>query len=98
MLLPEQLAGIDPTEIRALQFTTSKSVSIVATAQALVSQSMTVDTLADLPDEEVIARLSAIKGIGRWSAEWVLARTLGRPRVVGGDLGVRKAVGLAYLD
>jgi DNA-3-methyladenine glycosylase II len=38
-----------------------------------------------------------IRGIGRWSAEWVLARTLGRPRVVAGDLGVRKAVGLAYL-
>jgi DNA-3-methyladenine glycosylase II len=37
-----------------------------------------------------------LRGIGRWSAEWVLARTLGRPRVVAGDLGVRKAVGLAY--
>jgi 3-methyladenine DNA glycosylase/8-oxoguanine DNA glycosylase len=50
-----------------------------------------------LPDEEVVARLSTIRGIGRWSAEWVLARTLGRPTVVAGDLGVRKAVGLAYL-
>jgi len=37
-------------------------------------------------------------GIGRWTAEWLLARTLGRPRVVAGDLGVRKAVGAAYLD
>jgi DNA-3-methyladenine glycosylase II len=95
---PARIAGVDPVKIRALQFTTSKSFSIVATAQALVNQSMTVDTLADLPDDEVIARLSAIKGIGRWSAEWVLARTLGRPRVVAGDLAVRKAVGLAYLD
>jgi DNA-3-methyladenine glycosylase II len=50
-----------------------------------------------LPDEEVIARLVTIRGIGRWSAEWVLARTMGRPTVVAGDLGVRKAVGLAYL-
>ncbi len=94
---PERIAGIDPAQIRTLQFTTSKSVSIVATAQALVSQQLTIETLADLPDEEVIARLVAIKGIGRWSAEWVLARTLGRPRVVGGDLAVRKAIGLAYL-
>jgi DNA-3-methyladenine glycosylase II len=95
---PERIAEVDPVHIRALQFTTSKSVSIVATAQALASQRLTVDALADLPDEEVIARLTTIKGIGRWSAEWVLARTLGRPRVVAGDLGVRKAVGLAYMD
>jgi DNA-3-methyladenine glycosylase II len=95
---PKRIAGVDPIEIRALQFTTSKSVSIVATAQALVNENLTVDTLAELPDEEVIARLITIKGIGRWSAEWVLARTLGRPQVVAGDLGVRKAVGLAYLN
>jgi DNA-3-methyladenine glycosylase II len=96
---PERIAQVDPVHIRALQFTTSKSVSIVATAQALVSQQLfKVDALADLPDEEVISRLTTIKGIGRWSAEWVLARTLGRPQVVAGDLGVRKAVGLAYLD
>jgi DNA-3-methyladenine glycosylase II len=95
---PAVIAGVDPAQIRALQFTTSKSVSIVATAQALLKENLSVETLTDLPDEEVIARLITIKGIGRWSAEWVLARTLGRPQVVAGDLGVRKAVGLAYLD
>jgi DNA-3-methyladenine glycosylase II len=97
-LKPANLAGIDPAEIRALQFTTSKSVSIVATAQALLNEDLSVETLADLPDDEIIATLMTIKGIGRWSAEWVLARTLGRAQVVAGDLGVRKAVGLAYLD
>jgi predicted dehydrogenase len=45
----------------------------------------------------VVERLVAFPGIGRWTAEWLLARTLGRPRVVAGDLGVRKAVGAAYL-
>jgi 3-methyladenine DNA glycosylase/8-oxoguanine DNA glycosylase len=97
-LEPAQLADADPAQIRALQFTTSKAVSIVATAQALLKENLSVETLADLPDEAVIARLVTIKGIGRWSAEWVLARTLGRPQVVAGDLAVRKAVGLAYLD
>jgi len=94
---PEHIAGVDPAEIRALQFTMSKSVSIVATAQAMLNGGLEAHQLAELPDEEVISRLTAIRGIGRWSAEWVLARTLGRPRVVAGDLGVRKAVGLAYL-
>ena len=45
-----------------------------------------------------MARLVVFPGIGRWTAEWLLARTLGRPRVVAGDLGVRKAVGAAYLE
>ena len=54
--------------------------------------------LDSLPDDEVVRRLIAIPGIGRWSAEWYLARTLGRPVVVAGDLGVRKAVGRWYVD
>jgi DNA-3-methyladenine glycosylase II len=94
---PEQIARVDPTAIRALQFTTSKSVSIVATARAMVDGGLDLEDLSALEDEEVVERLVRIRGIGRWSAEWVLARTLGRPRVVAGDLGVRKAVGLAYL-
>jgi DNA-3-methyladenine glycosylase II len=93
---PERIARVAPEEIRALQFTMSKSVSIVATARALDDGFVTLDELRRMADDEVIAKLSTIRGIGRWSAEWVLARTLGRPRVVAGDLGVRKAVGLAY--
>jgi DNA-3-methyladenine glycosylase II len=96
-LEPERLAGVAPEYIRALQFTTSKAHSIVAVAQAMVEGRVTLDELAALPDDEVIARLMTLRGIGRWSAEWIVARTLGRPCVVAGDLGVRKAVGLAYL-
>jgi DNA-3-methyladenine glycosylase II len=94
---PERIASVDPAEIRALQFTTSKSVSIVATARAMVEGGISLEDLSGLDDEQVIERLVKIRGIGRWSADWVLARTLGRPTVVAGDLGVRKAVGLAYL-
>jgi DNA-3-methyladenine glycosylase II len=94
---PERLASVDPAEIRALQFTTSKAVSIVATARAMVEGGLELEDLSGLEDEQVIERLVKIRGIGRWSADWVLARTLGRPTVVAGDLGVRKAVGLAYL-
>ena len=42
--------------------------------------------------------MTAIRGIGRWSAEWALARCLARPKAVAaGDLGVQKAIGGAYL-
>ena len=96
-LVPKRIADVDPMRIRELQFTMSKSLSIVATANVSMRGCLDLEDLADLPDEAIIQRLTAIRGIGRWSAEWVLARTLGRPRVVAGDLGVRKAVGLAYL-
>jgi DNA-3-methyladenine glycosylase II len=83
--------------IRALQFTTAKAESIVAVASELTSGRMDPAALARLDDEAIIERLTGLKGIGRWSAEWILARTYGRPRVVAGDLGVRKAVARAYL-
>jgi DNA-3-methyladenine glycosylase II len=52
-----------------------------------------LDRLAALPDEEVKARLTALRGIGEWSADWFLARYLGRPHAwPAGDLGLRKAV------
>lgn len=95
---PSRLATADPIEIRALQFTNSKSASIVATARAMLEGGLELKELERLEDEQVVERLVKIRGIGRWSADWVLARTLGRPRVVAGDLGVRKAVGLAYLN
>ncbi len=53
--------------------------------------------LADLPDEEVIERITSQRGLGRWTADWFLARALGRPDSwPAGDLGVRKAVSFFY--
>ena len=73
-----------------------KAKSVIAAARAVLDGGLEWAELAALEDEAVIDRLTALYGIGRWSAEWFLARTLGRPTVVAGDLGVRKAVGRAY--
>jgi DNA-3-methyladenine glycosylase II len=91
------LAGAEVAELRALQFSTAKAVAIVTVAGAVADGRLRLEELWALPDEQVVERLVAFPGIGRWTAEWLLARTLGRPRVVAGDLGVRKAVGAAYL-
>lgn len=93
---PRRVADAGPGEIRALQFTTNKSKSILAVADAIVNDDFSLD-FHGLTDEAVIERLTSLPGIGVWTAEWYLARTLGRPRIVAGDLGVRKAVGRAYL-
>ncbi|MEA2672715.1 MAG: DNA-3-methyladenine glycosylase [Chloroflexota bacterium] len=94
---PQRLAETDPAELRALQFTTRKAEYIVGVAAEVSAGRLDLEQLRARGDEEVVERLVAVRGLGRWTAEWVLARTLGRPRVVAGDLGVRKAVGAAYL-
>lgn len=92
-----RVAEVDVTDLRALQFTTRKAEYLIGAAQEIASGALDLATLAALPDDAVVARLMALRGIGRWSAEWVLARTLGRPCVVAGDLAVRKVVASAYL-
>lgn len=94
----ERLAEVSVAELRALQFTTRKAEYITSLARAMAQGHLNLAALAGQSDAEVIACLMAVRGIGRWTAEWFLARVLGRPCVAAGDLGVRKAVGLAYLQ
>jgi len=96
VLDPEALASARIEDLRALQLTNAKARAVVATARAATAGDLLIDDLERMDDEAVIDHLTQLPGIGRWSAEWFLSRTLGRPRVVAGDLGVRKAVGRLY--
>ena len=88
---PDVVANADPNEIREMQFTTRKSEYIVEAARAVANGEL--DDLATDDDERVIERITAIRGLGRWTAEWFLSRTLARPdAIAAGDLGVRKAI------
>lgn len=98
VLEPERLASARVEDLRELQFTTRKSEYVIGLAQAVASGTLDLETLRHAPDDEVIERLTALRGLERWTAEWFLARALGRPRVVAGDLGVRKAIGALYLQ
>lgn len=90
------LAEAKVEQLRALQFTWRKSEFIVGLAREAVGG--TLDDLNDLTNDAVIDTLTEIRGIGRWSADWVLARCLARPdAVAAGDLGVRKAVSHDWL-
>jgi DNA-3-methyladenine glycosylase II len=61
------------------------------------SGELELDRFEKLSDEEVIEEIVAVRGLGRWSAEMFLLFHLERPDIIaGGDLGIRKAVQLAY--
>jgi DNA-3-methyladenine glycosylase II len=95
-LHPAPLVEARLEDLRGLQLTTAKARSVIAVAQAAQAGELRSSDLAALNDDQLISHLGGLRGIGRWSAEWFLARTLGRPRVVAGDLGVRKAIGRLY--
>ena len=90
---PAVLADVPVTELRAMQFSHRKAEYIIGLARELATGQLDLGAVAGATDEAVIARLTAVRGLGRWSAEWFLARALGRPDVCpADDLGVRRAV------
>ena len=91
----ERVAQATEDELFALGFSSRKAEYVVGLARA----ELDLDALAPLPDDEVRARLVALRGLGEWTADWFLARHLARPHAwPAGDLGLRKAVAAFYGD
>jgi DNA-3-methyladenine glycosylase II len=89
----ERIAAAEEGQLVALGFSRRKAEYVVGLARADID----LEGLASLGDDEVRARLTAIRGLGPWTAEWFLARHLARPRAwPAGDLGVRKAAAVLY--
>ena len=92
---PERLAAVDPAALLPLGFSRRKAEYVVGVAQGMAA----LDGIELLADDEVKARLVAIRGLGEWTADWFLARHLGRPRAwPAGDLVLRKACSRLYAD
>jgi DNA-3-methyladenine glycosylase II len=82
---------------RAMKFSTRKGEYVRVVAQAVASGAIELDTLAAASSDTVIERLTALHGLGRWTAEWFIARCLGRGDVCpAGDLAVRKVFDRNY--
>jgi DNA-3-methyladenine glycosylase II len=89
----ERVAQARVEELRELGFSTRKAEYVLGVAQS----DLDLHALVELPDDQVQARLTALPGIGEWTADWFLARHLARPRAwPAGDLGLRKAVAAFY--
>lgn len=95
---PEQVLADDPEELRAAAGLSRMKVSFLRSlAEHVQDGTLELERIAELPDEDVITELIAVKGIGEWSAHMYLMFHLRRPDVLAwGDLGVRRAVQVAY--
>ena len=95
---PEELLADDPDALRAAAgLSRAKVVSLRSLAEHVLAGELQLDRLAQLGDAEAMRELTAVKGIGEWTAHMFLMFTLHRPDVLPtGDQGIRNAVKRAY--
>jgi DNA-3-methyladenine glycosylase II len=95
---PAEILADDPEELRAAAGLSRAKVSYLRSlAEHVLSGELELERLDELADEEVVAELIAVKGLGLWTAQMFLMFHLERPDVLPvGDLGVRRAMERAY--
>ena len=94
---PDELLSTPLEILRSVGLSRQKSAYLYDLAARTKSGALPIDALQDLEDSEIITALTGVKGVGRWTAQMFLMFRLGRPDVFPDlDLGVRKAVQLAY--
>lgn len=81
----DALALVEPADIKKVGFSLRKAVTISTIARSIVSGDLELERLNDLSDEQVVSSLTSLPGIGRWSAEYVLLRGMGRLDSFPGD-------------
>ncbi len=94
---PESLSALSDDQLRAVGMSRQKGAYFRDLCDKVLSGALPLDSLDAMSDEEVIAALTQVKGIGRWSAEMFLMFRLHRPDVLPvGDLGIVNAVKSVY--
>jgi DNA-3-methyladenine glycosylase II len=89
----ERIRELRPRHFTPLGFSRAKAEYVLELAHS----DLDLDGLHALDDDEVITAVTSVRGLGRWTADWFLARHLARPHAwPAGDLGVRKAVSTFY--
>jgi DNA-3-methyladenine glycosylase II len=87
---PRDLVRRDPDALRLLGFSRHKVRAMMETAGAIDNGKLNLESLAAVPDDVALNNLQELRGVGRWTAEYVLLRGLGRWHVFpGDDVGAR---------
>ncbi len=99
-LRPRDILAATEEELRGAGLSRAKTAALKDLAEKTVAGVVpSLARLEKMADEEIIERLSAVRGIGRWTVEMLLIFRLGRPDVLPvGDFAVRKGFGLTYLS
>jgi DNA-3-methyladenine glycosylase II len=94
---PQELLDADPEAIRGAGLSRPKVAYLRSLAEHVLSGELEIDRFHELADHEIVAELTAVKGLGRWTADMFLMFHLSRPDVLPvGDLGLRRAFENVY--
>jgi DNA-3-methyladenine glycosylase II len=94
---PEQILAADPDALRAVGMSRPKVGYLRSLAEHVLDGTIELDRLDELPEDEIVRELVAVKGLGEWTAHMFLMFQLSRPDVLPvGDLGIRRAVERQY--
>ena len=97
IVTPAALAALAEEQFRSVGVSRQKALYLRDLSDKVVSGVVRLDGIEDLDDEAVIAALTTVKGVGRWTAEMFLMFRLHRPDVLPvGDLGILTAVQKVY--
>ena len=96
---PESIWASSPAELHTMKLTQRKSEYVHGLAGSILDSSAGLETLDKLPDREIVDKLVALRGVGIWTAQWVLIRAVGRPDALPlGDLALRRIVSRLFTD
>jgi len=90
---PDDLGEVEVQALRALGYSRNKGQAVIDAARAIREGTLALDSVAAMDDTETIHRLMALRGVGRWTAEYTLLRGLGRiHQFPGDDVGAQKGL------
>ncbi len=96
---PDRMEEAAPGDLLSLQFSRQKERYILNLARSIREGEIDLVGLADKDDASVERELTALVGIGRWTADWFRARYLGRGNVIAaGDLAVKRSIERHYFN
>jgi DNA-3-methyladenine glycosylase II len=96
-ITPQTIASKTAEEVQQCGITMKKAMYIKTIAEAVLSGEFNIAELSQLPDDEVCKRLSALNGIGVWTAQMLMTFCLQRPNIVSwDDLAIRRGMMMLY--
>ena len=96
---PESIWASSPAELHTMKLTQRKSEYVHGLAGSALDAAVGLDRLGELTDAEIVAKLTALRGVGLWTAQWTLIRAVGRFDALPlGDLALRRVVSRLFTD
>ena len=96
---PESIWASSPAELHTMKLTQRKSEYVHGLAGSALDTAVGLERLDELTDREIVEKLTALRGVGLWTAQWALIRAVGRPDALPlGDLALRRVVSRLFMD